>query len=136
MRLFDTDFIVNLTNEDKGAGALAAKIDQERSFSAVSVISVHEYLFGVHYAYRKDQDRLRAKLASAKKDLSRFEVVPLSEAVAELSAKLQAELESRGTVIGINDIYIGATALHYRLRLVTRNVEHFRRISTLKVETY
>lgn len=135
MRLFDTTYIVDLTNEDAGAAALAKTVDEERGSAAISVISIHEYLFGVCYRYNKDE-RLKAKLASAKKDLSRFVTLPLTEEIAQLSAELHAELEHKGVTIGMNDVYIAATALHYKLRLVSRDLRHFKRIPALKAETY
>mgnify|MGYP001081653396 CR=1 FL=1 len=136
MRLFDTAFIVDLTNEEPAAAAIATKVDQERSFAAISVISVHEYLFGVHHTYRHDSEKLAVKLASARRDLSRFEILPLIREIVELSAQLHAGLETSGWVIGINDVYIAATALHYNLTLVTRDTQHFGRIDQLKIESY
>jgi len=82
MRLFDTAFVVDLTNEDPRAASLATEVDQQHSFAAISVISVHEYLFGVHHRYHEDSEKLTVKLASAKKDLSRLEILPLTEGIA------------------------------------------------------
>ena len=123
-------------NADPGAGSLARTVDEEHSFAALSVISVHEYLFGIHYKHQEDEDRLRMKLASAKKDLSRFEILPLTKEIVEISSRIHAQLERKGQTIGINDIYIASTALHFKLKLVTRNSEHYQRIYGLQVETY
>ncbi len=45
-------------------------------------------------------------------------------------------LRDNGTLIGTNDLWIAATALAYDMPVVTRNVEHFRRVPELDVETY
>jgi predicted nucleic acid-binding protein len=47
-----------------------------------------------------------------------------------------ADEEASGSRIGINDVYVAATAAHYGLSLVTRNIRHFKRIPKLKVENY
>ena len=54
----------------------------------------------------------------------------------EESSKVQAQMQRRGQTPGINDLYIAATALTLKLALVTRNIEDFKRIPSLKVETY
>ncbi len=136
MRLFDTTFIVDLVNSDPGAVGLAKKVDAEASLAAISAVSVHEYLFGVYFRYQKEEEELKKKLISAMSDLSRFEVIPLTKEVTELSSKIHAELERSGKRIGINDVYIAATSLRYDLTLVTRNEVHFRRISKVELETY
>jgi tRNA(fMet)-specific endonuclease VapC len=136
LRLFDTGFIVDLVNADKGAIELAKTVDEETSLAAVSAISVHEYLFGIHFRYQRDEVELKSKLAYARNDLDRFEVVPVTREVAEISSRIQAGLATAGSQIGINDIYIAATAVRYGLSLVTRNIRHFKRVPDLKIETY
>jgi tRNA(fMet)-specific endonuclease VapC len=45
-------------------------------------------------------------------------------------------LQENGRLIGGNDLWIAATALAYRMPVVTRNVEHYRRVPGLEVEAY
>lgn len=45
-------------------------------------------------------------------------------------------LQSQGTLIGANDLWIGATGLANGLPVVTRNVREFRRVPGLKVLSY
>jgi len=136
LRLFDTAFLVDLVNADAGAARLAKKIDEEASPSFISVITLHEYLFGIYFRYEKDKTLLKEKLDSAERDLSRFEPVPLTPEITRLSACMHAELTRSGKLIGINDMYIAATAIRYDLTLVTRNKAHFRRIPKLNIEIY
>jgi tRNA(fMet)-specific endonuclease VapC len=137
LRLFDTTFVVDLVNSDPGAVRLAQKVDTESSLAAVSAVTVHEYLFGIHFRYgRESRDTLQEKLAAARNDLDRFEVIPFSTEVAELSATTQADLVRLGKQIGINDVYIAATGLRFGLTVVTRNKAHFERVPKLKVEGY
>ena len=45
-------------------------------------------------------------------------------------------LRHNGLLIGANDLWIASTAVSNGLPLVTRNVDHFRRVPGLKVLTY
>ncbi|MDG7016432.1 MAG: type II toxin-antitoxin system VapC family toxin [Nitrososphaerota archaeon] len=56
--------------------------------------------------------------------------------MAEASSKIGAELARAGRVVGINDVYIGATALVHKLPLVTRNRANFARMRGVETETY
>jgi len=79
---------------------------------------------------------LWTRLTSARRGLSRFEILPLTEEIADISSELHAMLERRGQLIGINDLYIAGTALRYKLAFVTRDVAHYRKIPHLTIETY
>jgi predicted nucleic acid-binding protein len=136
LRLFDTGFIIDLVNSDDRAVELARLVDEEVSLAATSVVSVHEYLFGIYFKYRRDEEELKRRLVSARNDLERFEVIPVTREVVDLSSRIQADLVAAGNQIGINDVYIASTALHYGLSLVTRNTQHFKRIPKLELETY
>lgn len=68
--------------------------------------------------------------------LPRVEILPLGTTEAEKAGDLIAFLESRGMVIGIEDVLIGATGLVNQLTMVTRNIEHFARIDGLVVESW
>lgn len=45
-------------------------------------------------------------------------------------------LRDNGRLIGGHDLWIAATALAYHMPIVTRNVEHYRRVPGLDVEGY
>ncbi len=135
MRLFDTAFLVDVVNEDRGAEELARKVEREQSFAAISVITVYEYLRGVYYVYFSSK-QLDEKLESANRDLAAFQTVPLTAEIARDSSQLQTSLQHMGKILGINDLYIASTALSLNLALVTRNAKDFDRVPGLKVETY
>ena len=68
--------------------------------------------------------------------LSRVNILPLGEAEAVRAGDLLAALEAQGEPIGIEDVWIGATALEHNLIVVTRNVRHFARIPALRYESW
>ena len=45
-------------------------------------------------------------------------------------------LQDNGLLIGANDLWIAATGLAYRMPVVTRNGQHYRRVPGLQVEGY
>lgn len=53
-------------------------------------------------------------------------IVPVDPAVANLYGKLSAELRQAGTPVAVNDIWIAASALHIRARLVTFDADFSR----------
>jgi len=80
--------------------------------------------------------RLSGRLSSARKDLAKFEIIPLTQDVVELGAGVHAELARAGRLIGINDVYIAATALKFGMTVVSRNEAHFGRVKSLRTESY
>ncbi len=64
------------------------------------------------------------------------ELVPVTEAVAEVYARLSRILRSQGHLIGSNDLWIAAVALQQDLPLVTRNRADFARIPDLRLVPY
>jgi predicted nucleic acid-binding protein len=45
-------------------------------------------------------------------------------------------LQANQQLIGTNDLWIGAAALAYGMPVVTRNVEHYRRVPDLQIAQY
>ena len=68
--------------------------------------------------------------------LEAHDVVELTEEVAEHYARLRAELEKRGAVIGGNDLWIAATALAHGATRVTNNTGEFSRVPGLTIEDW
>lgn len=136
MQVADTSFIIDLSNSDPGAVKIAENIDQEGSVVALSAVSVHEYLLGIHVRYFGDKETLKAKIEAAERDLLPFMILPLTHEIAMESARIQALLARQGKTIGINDIYIAATAMVNKATVVTRNVAHFEYVQGLSVERY
>jgi len=68
--------------------------------------------------------------------LAPFYVLPSTPEVSWQYGRAYRHLHDNGRLIGANDLWIGATGLAYRMPVVTRNVEHFRRVPGLEVESY
>ena len=68
--------------------------------------------------------------------LEAHEIVELTKEVAEHYARIRADLEARGTVIGGNDLWIAATALAHGAILVTNNTAEFSRVAGLAIDDW
>ena len=134
MRLFDTTFIIDMVNGHPAALRKAQELDQDPALKGISVITAHEYLFGV-YRIHKDNNKSKSRVNQALKDLAHFHILPLDYTTVKISAELHANLSMKGQLLGINDIYIAATALQHHLMLVTRDKD-FSRVGNLKLDSY
>ena len=64
------------------------------------------------------------------------DVLPWTMEVSWQYGEIYRRLQTHGTPIGVNDLWIAATALAYDMAVVTNNVEEFRRVESLTVIPY
>jgi len=133
--LADTSYLIDLINGDRGAVELAEELDATGEEVGLSVISVEEYVRGIYYLYL-NSDILKEKLKAAKRDVSAFEILPITYEVALKAAEIDAMLTIKGEMLSLADVLIAATAIANNLILITRNVKHFKRIPNIRVRRY
>jgi tRNA(fMet)-specific endonuclease VapC len=68
--------------------------------------------------------------------LAPFYVLPSTADVSWHYGRTFRHLHDTGTLIGANDIWIAATGLAYDMPVVTRNVDHYRRVPGLEIASY
>ena len=85
---------------------------------AISSITVYELFRGDN----QDEDQYWKEMFAT------MDVLPFDFACAEQAAKIYLDLKQKGQLIEAEDLFIGATALNYRLKLATSNLQHFQRI--------
>lgn len=68
--------------------------------------------------------------------LGPFYVLPSTAEVSWHFGRTSRYLRENGRLIGSNDLWIAATGLAYGMPVLTRNVDHFRRVPGLDVESY
>lgn len=68
--------------------------------------------------------------------LAPFYVLPSTADVSWHYGRTYRHLQDNGTLIGTNDLWIAATGLAYQMSVVTRNIDHYRRVPGLEVERY
>src|SRR5579864_6659736 len=126
--MLDTDtcsYVMKRSNQ-----AVLERLQKVRvSDVCMSVITKSELLFGVEMSPRRQQDEIALNAF-----LQYVEVVDFPEEAAPHYAKIRADLKTRGTMIGANDLFIAAHARGLGLTLVTNNTSEFERIPHLLIE--
>lgn len=126
--ILDADIIIS---GEKGAFDfhkwLASRPDDMFEIAAVTVA---ELWHGVERAKGAHKTRRRAYLEAI---LSVLPIVPYTEQTAYEHARLWAELESSGKMIGFYDVIVAATALERGSGVVTFNKRHFEQVKGLLV---
>ena len=89
-----------------------------------------ELLHGVHRATGATRTRRYAWVEAL---LAGAEAVPITTPAASVHAEVWASLAAGGSLIGQNDLWIGATALTHGFGVVTRNEREFGLIPGLRV---
>ncbi len=126
--LLDADVIIQ---GEKGAFALEAWLEsQPDGQSQLAAITVAELWHGIERATAAHRVKRERYIRSIVESLP---ILSYTEATAFEHARIWAELESSGKMIGYYDLIVAATALEHGCTLVTFNRRHFDHISGLKV---
>jgi len=99
--------------------------------AGLSVITYGELLYGA----AKSEQRVAA-LERLRELVLLLPALALPESAAETYGTIRAELESKGEMIGNNDLWIAAHAVAAGLTLVTNNEREFRRVRGLKIQNW
>jgi len=99
--------------------------------AVLSVITYGELLYGA----TKSEQRVTA-LERLRELVHLLPAMSLPDTAAEAHGTIRAELESKGEMIGNNDLWIAAHAVAAGLTLVTNNEREFRRVRRLKMQNW
>jgi tRNA(fMet)-specific endonuclease VapC len=99
--------------------------------AALSVITYGELLYGA----AKSEHRVAA-LEKLRELVHLLPALSLPESAAEAYGAIRAELESKGEMIGNNDLWIAAHAVVAGLTLVTNNESEFQRVRGLRIQNW
>lgn len=127
--ILETTFLIDLEREHhRGASGPAISFleSNEDARLYLPFIVAGELAAGISM---RDRARWEAFLAP-------FYILPATPDVSWQYGTLYRHLQGDGRLIGANDLWIAATGLAYHMPVVTRNVEHFRRVPGLEVQPY
>jgi tRNA(fMet)-specific endonuclease VapC len=126
--IIDTDVIIR---GERGLFDLPAWLEaQVGADPAMAAITVAELWHGVERATAAYRARRAAYLAMITGGLP---ILPYTETTAIEHARVWADLESSGKMIGYYDLIIAATALENGGAVATFNIRHFSNIAGLKL---
>ena len=126
--ILDADVIIR---GDQGAydlGHWVASLPSEQF--EVAAITVAELWHGVERASGKRRAKREQYLRTI---LESLPILPYTELTAYEHARIWAELEASGKMIGFYDLIVGATALEHRSEVATFNKRHFSYIRGVRV---
>jgi tRNA(fMet)-specific endonuclease VapC len=130
--MFDTNAVSALVHHRRDFERLAARVDVlaigDRLVSAVTMSEIETMI-------AKAADT-QSKSFKVRLVLTHFNIVDFGEAAALHAGHIRAFLEPRGRAIGPMDTLIAAHARSLGATIVTNNVDEFRRVPDLAVESW
>lgn len=129
--IVDTSLLVDLLRSDAKARARVETLERDGALLWVPSVALFELWEGVERADRPEAERRRVADV-----LRRYTTLSFDADHAERAGILSGALVRRGEMLDPVDVQIAGMALHEKRPVITRNVEHFRRVPGLQVETY
>ena len=127
--LLDTNIVIYVI---KARPTSVANIfNQHHGRMAISSITLSELFHGAQKSLNPSKN-----LSVIEDFCSRITVLSYSEKAALHYGSIRADLERKGTTIGVNDLHIAAHARSEGLVLVTNNVGEFERVPALQLENW
>ena len=126
MIVLDTDILVNILRR-KNRGEQWKDFLKDKSI-AFTTITAFELFIGAEISKKYDQN-----MKAIKSLIQQFPVLPLSIKSSYIAATIYSDLQKKGQMIELNDIYIAAVTLEHGAELATDNVNHYQRVSQLKI---
>lgn len=127
--ILDTTFVIDLQRElrtGKRLGAKAFLQAHDHEPVRISIVTWMEFAEGYGDGALED----------CKLFLSHLPVIGISEEIAWAASRFARILRAAGAPIGDHDLWLAATAVHRTEALVSRNLDHFRRIPDLRLIAY
>ena len=127
----DTDFIIDLMNNDESAVSKFEQLTSKNEPILVTPITIFELFTGIIRSKRPDEEKKKVV-----KTLSQLINTPLDKITAEKAGEIHGNLILTGNNIGALDCIIAATSINKNQKLITKNIKPFSTIKDLKKETY
>ncbi len=97
----------------------------------ISSITLAELLHGVEKSTKPEHN-----LRQVEDFVSRLDVLEYGIKAANHYGEIRADLERKGTIIGVNDLHIAGHARSEGLTLVTNNSKEFERVEALRLNNW
>lgn len=126
--LLDTNICIYFLKGQFEINRRIEEIGEENCY--LSEITIAELKYGAESSMQKEKNR-----KNNEKFLAKFKILPVFPAL-DIYAKEKAKLKTKGRIVDDFDLLIGATAIHNKLTLVTRNVKDFVRLNEIVIEDW
>ena len=128
--IIDTDILIDFLRNRKESVEFVIQLEKKRIVLSSTAINAFELYYGAHKSNQSAQT-----LQATKNLLDRLVLFPLTPRSAQRAGHIYAELELKGTPIGLRDTFIAAIALTRRCSIATKNTGHFKKVKDLTVIT-
>ena len=127
--ILDTDTIIYFLKGQPIVVEHLAKINPKEI--TTTIINQTELLFGTFNSTKKKQN-----LERIESFLEKIHIAPFCKAASYIFAEKKALLKKKGPIVADLDLMIASIALCHQSILVTNNVKHFAKISSLEIENW
>ena len=127
MTVFDTNFLVDLLNDEPGISYIADSYKNPKT----TTINAFELFYGVWRSSKPKENIIEIK--SLLKSLS---ILDVDLAAAQKAAEIHAGLKNSGSSLELEDVLIAGIVITNNEELVTNNIKHFKRIPGLKCSSW
>ncbi len=130
MKVLDSDFLIAVLRKEPEAKAKIEELMTSEEIIATTIFNAQEVLFGALLSHDPQNYPKTQRLLGAMNILD-YNIEGVHRAL-----DVQLHLHKKGARIGIFDEMIAGICLANSAILVTRNIEHFSRVSGLKIEKW
>jgi len=124
--LIDTDWVIDHLS---GIEKIKKKLEELAPEGlALSIVSLAELYEGAFYSRNPEKSE-----KTLKEFLAGISIIGIDEEICRIFGKERGRLRKKGKIIGDFDLLIASTCLHYNLMLLTNNIDHFKRVESLKI---
>jgi len=127
--MLDTNIVIYVIK--RRPVALLDVFNEHAGHMCISAITLSELLHGAEKSERQEHN-----MRCVEDFISRLEVLPYAPKAAAHYGNIRADLERKGTTIGVNDLHIAGHARSEGLVLVTNNIKEFERVDGLRLDNW
>ena len=126
--ILDADVIIRAERGDFDLrGWTKVRVSEDFQIAAITVAELWHGVERATAAYRDERE------AFVRRVVDSLQILPYTETTAYEHARIWAELDASGRMIGYHDLMVAATAMECQSAVATFNERHFSRVSGLQV---
>ena len=128
--MLDTNIIVYAINKRSDA-VISNMLKHEPEEICISAITMAELEYGILHSSKPERNRIALMMF-----LAEISIIPFDSKAAYDYGEIRQDLQTKGELIGANDLLIAAQAKSMGITLVTHNVREFSRVKNLQIEDW
>lgn len=127
MTVLDTNFLIDLLRGKEDASVIADSFDAPKT----TTINAFELYYGAGRSVNPKKG-----ISEVGNLLKSIDVLEFNNFTAQKAGEIHAELMNSGNPVDIMDVLIAGIVIANKEELVTRDIEHFRRIKGLRCRSW